>query len=122
MRKRLAIILVAGLCLGASAADKQPGFRFRKDIELGQAAGEEIIAVALDSDVYAGTRDGYPDLRIVDDQGTTVPYLLEPIGKKRINRSQGRPAPASWFPFTSTKGRVSRSSSRSMKMPRAPAG
>ena len=121
MRKRLAIILVAGLCLGASAADKQPGFRFRKDIELGQAAGEEIIAVALDSDVYAGTRDGYPDLRIVGDQGTTVPYLLEPIGKKRITEAR-RTCAASWFPFTPTKGRVSRSWSRSTKMPRAPAG
>ena len=38
------------------------------------AAGEEIVAVLLDSDIYAATRDGYPDLRIFDDRGSQVPY------------------------------------------------
>jgi hypothetical protein len=84
--KQLAVILFAGLSLGAAATDKDPHFQFRKDIELGSATGEEIIAVPLDSDVYAGTRDRYPDLRIVDDRGEMVPYLLERIGKERINQ------------------------------------
>jgi hypothetical protein len=84
--KQLAIILFAGLSAAAAAAEKEPHFRFRKEIELGRATGEEIIAVPLDSDVYAGTRDGYPDLRIVDDRGAFVPYLVENIGKKRINQ------------------------------------
>ncbi len=86
MTKRLSVIVFLGLSVTAAAADGEPAFRFRKEIELGQADGAEIIAVALDSDVYAATRDGYPDLRIVDDSGTTVPYLRETIGKKRINQ------------------------------------
>ena len=84
--KQLAFILIVGLSVAATAAEKEPHFRFRKEIELGRATGEEIIAVPLDSDVYAGTRDGYPDLRIVDDRGEFVPYLIEKIGKKRINQ------------------------------------
>jgi hypothetical protein len=85
MTKQLALILFVGLSVTSGAAEKEPRFQFRKEIELGQATGEEIIAVPLDSDVFAGTRDGYPDLRIVDDRGAFVPYLLEPIGKLRIN-------------------------------------
>jgi hypothetical protein len=90
MNKQLAVIVLFWLSAGAAAAQEEPRFRFWKQIELGQATGEEIIAIPLDIDVYAGTRDGYPDLRIVDDRGTMVPYLLEPIGRKRINRARER--------------------------------
>ena len=86
MKKRLALLLFFGLSIAAAAAEKEPHFRFRKAIELGRATGEEIIAVPLDSDVYAGTRDGFPDLRIADDRGAFVPYLLERIARKRIDR------------------------------------
>jgi hypothetical protein len=86
VKTQLAVIVLIGLSVSASAADGGPRFQFRKAVELNAAATEEVIAVPLDSDVYAGTRDGYPDLRIVDDLGTMVPYLLEPIGKKRINQ------------------------------------
>ncbi len=86
MKTQLAVILLIGLSVSAGAADGGPRFQFRKEVELGPATGEEIIAIPLDSDVYAGTRDGYPDLRLVDDRGTMVPYLLEPIGKKRIKQ------------------------------------
>ena len=57
--------------------------RFSKELDRGAAAGEEILAVVLDSDIYAATRDGYPDLRIVDDRGAIVPYLLEPIARRQ---------------------------------------
>ena len=86
MTKQLSLVLFLGLSVAAGAADKEPRFQFRKEIELAQPTGEEIITVPLDSDVYAGTRDGYQDLRIVDDRGTFVPYLLEHIGNKRIQQ------------------------------------
>ena len=47
------------------------------------ATVEEILGVPLDSDIYAATRDGYPDLRVVDDRGAQVPYVLEPAGERR---------------------------------------
>jgi hypothetical protein len=84
--KPLALILFVGLSAAVSAAENEPRFQFRKEIELGRTIDAEILAVPLDSDVYAGTRDGCPDLRIVDDRGAFVPYLLEQIGKKRINQ------------------------------------
>jgi hypothetical protein len=83
--KQLAILAVFGLSVAAAAAQEETRFQYRKAIDLGET-GEEIIAVTLDSDVYAGTRDGFPDLRIADDRGAFVPYLLERIARKRIDR------------------------------------
>ncbi len=86
MTNQLAVVLFAGLSAFAAAAEGDQRFQFRKQIDLGRAAGEEIVAVPLDSEVYAGTRDGYPDLRVVDDSSAFVPYLLEQTGKKRTNQ------------------------------------
>ena len=83
MTARYAMVFWFGLSVTASAADVEPALRFRKALDRGAASGEEILAVVLDRDIYAATRDGYPDVRIVDDRGTAVPYLLEPIAKHR---------------------------------------
>ena len=77
------MIFCIGLSLTADAADGEPALRFRKELDRGAATGEEILAVLLDSDIHAATRDGYPDLRILDDRGATVPYLLEPVSQHR---------------------------------------
>ncbi len=86
MTARLAVIFCFGLSLTAQASDGEPALQFRKELDRGAATGEEILAVLLDSDIYAATRDGYPDLRIVDDRGATVPYLLEPIAQHRTSQ------------------------------------
>jgi len=83
MTGRLAVIMCFGFTLTANAADNEPALRFRKDLNRGAATGEEILAVPLDSDIFAATREGYPDLRIVDDRGAKVPYLLEPVAQHR---------------------------------------
>ena len=86
MTARLAVIFCFGLSLTAQAADGEPALRFSKELDRGAATGEEILAVVLDSDIYAATRDGYPDLRILDDRGTMVPYLLEPVAQRRTSQ------------------------------------
>jgi hypothetical protein len=86
MTLRLAVIFWFGLSLSANAADGEPPMRFTKELDRGAATGEEILAVLLDSDIYAATRDGYPDLRIVDDRGAMVPYLLEPVAHRRTTQ------------------------------------
>ena len=86
MTARYAMVFWFGLSLTASAAGSEPALRFRKTLDRGAASGEEILAVVLDRDIHAATRDGYPDLRIVDDRGATVPYLLEPVARHRIVR------------------------------------
>jgi hypothetical protein len=83
MTGRLAVMLCFGLALPATAADGEPAFRFRKDLDRGASTGEEILAAPLDSEIYAATRHDYPDLRIIDDRGTQVPYLLEPAAERR---------------------------------------
>jgi hypothetical protein len=72
-----------GLVLPATAADRDGSLRFRKELDRGAASGDEILAVSLDSDIYAATRDGYPDLRILDDRSAAVSYLLEPAAARR---------------------------------------
>ncbi len=80
----LPAILLALLCFAgpASAADG-PEYRFRKDLDRGAHAGEEILSVTLDRDIYAVTRPGFPDLRIRDDSGREVPYVLEQAGERK---------------------------------------
>src|SRR5207248_2737734 len=68
MTARLAVMFCLGLSVSATAADGEPPFRYRKDLDRGAATDEEILGVPLDSDIYAATRDGFPDLRVVDDR------------------------------------------------------
>jgi hypothetical protein len=63
----------ASIALGAEPKD----FRFWKEIDRGSANGEDIASFLLDADIYAATRDGFPDLRIYDDKKTEVPCLIE---------------------------------------------
>jgi hypothetical protein len=53
-------------------------FRFVKTIDRAAAKDEEIVAFTLDSDIYAATRAGLPDLRIVDEAQAEVPFVIEP--------------------------------------------
>jgi hypothetical protein len=38
---------------------------------------EELAAIELDRDVYAATREGFPDLRLHDAAGQAVPFLIQ---------------------------------------------
>lgn len=64
---------------GVCAVAEEPGrFRFFRDIERGATGEEEILTFALDSDIYAATRDGLPDLRVFDDAHREAPFQIEP--------------------------------------------
>jgi hypothetical protein len=87
-----AVCLVAGTLLPCAA--QQPlSLRFYKDVNTNGLKQEEIIAPILDSDVYAATVDGFPDLRVFDKKGSEVPYLLEKLTETRA-LSVRRTAPA----------------------------
>jgi len=75
----LGVTLAAAPCIAAG----ESRFRFSKPLVRGAAALEEILAVPLDADIYAAARDGFPDLRIRDDAGTEVPYVLEQVNERR---------------------------------------
>ena len=71
-----AVFLVLVTALACRAAQPRP-LQFYKEIDHGESAEEEILAITLDSDLYAGTHNGFADLRVVDSQGDEVPYRLE---------------------------------------------
>jgi len=76
MRQTIRIALA--VFVGATAlVSSAPSFRFSKAIGIGTAVREQMVLVNLDDDVYAATRDGYPDVRVLDNNGAEVPYLLE---------------------------------------------
>jgi hypothetical protein len=80
------ILVVSLLAPSAMAAAGGSRFQHRKDIERPADAGESILAVVLDREVYAATRPGFPDVRIVDEAGTEVPYVLEQSIEKVTRR------------------------------------
>ncbi len=55
-------IILAAACTLARASE--PSFRYSRPIELPTLEAEELLAATFDSDVFAATRDGFPDLRI----------------------------------------------------------
>jgi hypothetical protein len=75
------ILAVAALSV---AAAEPSGFRFSKSIERGTTTNEALIAVSLDSDVYASTQTGFPDLRILDAQDKETPFVLEKATQPRV--------------------------------------
>jgi hypothetical protein len=80
---RITLLTCLSLAITATAADDESRLRFRKDVVRGAAAGDEILAAPLDSEIYAASRDGFPDIRIVDDRDAEVPYVIETIGRTR---------------------------------------
>jgi len=74
-------LIVGEPTFGQSATEKQPSasapaFRYYKPIER-DSEQEGMVAVELDDDVYAATRDGLPDIRVFDSDGRQTPYVLE---------------------------------------------
>jgi hypothetical protein len=73
----LAGIVLTRICALASAAE--PTFRYAMPLELPTLKQEELLAATLESDVYAATRDGFPDLRILSDDSLETSYLLRKV-------------------------------------------
>jgi hypothetical protein len=68
---------------GLLIADDDHLFRYTRPIEVTDAEQQELFSVALDSDVYAATRDGFPDVRVLDSSQRLVPFLIRPLAETR---------------------------------------
>jgi len=80
----LGLLALAG---GRSIADRRdsetgPIFRYERPIRFA-GTDEAIVAVLLDSEVYAATQEGFADIRVLDRTGRDVPYLLEKVTVER---------------------------------------
>ena len=76
------LLLLAGL--PCAAGEPRP-FHFYKGVQRAAPQEEAILAVTLDQEVYAETRDGLPDLRVVDEEDAQVPYLVERVTESRTH-------------------------------------
>ncbi|MCR4410997.1 MAG: DUF3999 domain-containing protein [Thermoguttaceae bacterium] len=88
---RLAQAMLVGLVLTTArlpAAEESPSYRYWRSVERGTSRSEDILAFRLDSDIYAATRPGLPDLRILDDTGAEAPYQIEPEAEFRDERTR----------------------------------
>lgn len=72
-----AILCAAILCGIASptAAEDAP-FRYSRALNVPTLEQEELVAVGLDSEVFAATAPGLPDIRLLDGYDNEVSYLL----------------------------------------------
>lgn len=68
-------LLCLSLC-GSAAATDEPQFRWTRPIDAPPRTAEELVVVTLDRDIHQHTRDGWPDLRILDERDRPQPYLL----------------------------------------------
>lgn len=89
-RRLLGKALALSLLLVTEAIAAEPGFRYTKPLEMPALTADELLAVSLDSDVYAATRDGLPDLRIQTGQ-QDVSYLL-----RRVTTTKSETSRNSW--------------------------
>lgn len=77
------VVLLAAVSPGVAGAEEAPRFRFSKPLLEATDAGAGVLAVTLDGDVYAATRDGFPDLRLFGEEGGEIPYTLERVVERR---------------------------------------
>ena len=89
MTRRYGRTISAGIvaaCLTASAAlavADPPSLKYVKPVALPMLDKEELVAVSLDSDVYEVTREGLPDLRLLDAADKEVPFIIRKAVSKR---------------------------------------
>ncbi|MGM0489377.1 MAG: DUF3999 family protein [Planctomycetota bacterium] len=68
------LVLAAAVACGGGEAGR---FQYVKNVVRPEPPEEQILAVELDSDVYAGVGDDFADLRVLDADGGAVPYRLQ---------------------------------------------
>jgi len=74
------ILLCACLLLAQTVALGSETYRFSRPIEWQGSGQQELLTVPLDNRVYAATRDGFPDLRLVDQDGIELPLQPGHVG------------------------------------------
>jgi len=80
----LCLCLLAGLSIpGSLNAEDTEYFKYSRLFEIKETDQGELYSVPLDSDVYAATRNGFPDVRILDGEQRLVPFQIRPIAGTR---------------------------------------
>ena len=64
----------------------EAAFQFAKEIEAPALKQEELLSIALDSDVFAAAQDELADLRVIDGEGKPVPYFMRKVQTTKPRR------------------------------------
>jgi hypothetical protein len=60
-----------------------PAFQFSREIKAPPLKQEELLAITLDTEVFAATQDNLADVRLVDAEGKPVPFFLRRVQTTR---------------------------------------
>ena len=74
--------VIFGWLLAVSSAFAQNQLQFAKPVKIAPHEQEELVALPLDSDVYAATQSRYPDLRVLEGADKEVPFLVRVVTTK----------------------------------------
>ncbi|MCK9606840.1 MAG: hypothetical protein M0R33_10395 [Methylomonas sp.] len=80
MRSAFALLLCLLLPVGYA---EEAGYRISRDIINPDNSQQTLLAVALDTAVYAATNADFSDLRVRDATGVDTPYLLQKIAGRK---------------------------------------
>ncbi len=75
----LALLFLLTASTVVHAASQPAAYRFVKEVAGNAVHDEAILGVRLDSDIYASTRENFPDVRVVDSNGQEISYVLEKL-------------------------------------------
>lgn len=86
-------LLFALICWTAASPTlaAEPAFQFARDIKAPPLKQEELLAITLDTEVFAATQDGLADVRLVDAEGKAIPYFL-----RRVQTTRARAVRNTW--------------------------
>lgn len=83
-------IVVFGL-VAAAVAEEPQSFHCLRPVNVPENSNDELFAVDFDSDIYADSRDGFPDFRVYNADQRLVPFLI-----RHVSKEQSRTIQKSW--------------------------
>lgn len=86
MRWGLCVLWVIVGCARSGVAEEPELFRYSRPVMIEEAAQEELFAVPLDSEIYAATREDFPDLRVHNSDDQLIPFLIRRVRETRTEK------------------------------------
>jgi len=83
MTAKIALLSCLGLLFTLALAAEAPDYRYSRPIVRQDGGKQTLLAVPLDSEIYAASQDGFNDLRLLDQDGAETPYLLQKIATRK---------------------------------------
>ncbi|MBS0266710.1 MAG: DUF3999 family protein [Planctomycetes bacterium] len=85
MNTRSLWVALTLLALAGSARADDPAFQFSKGVRTPALEKDDLVAIPLDSEVFAATQDSLADLRLLTEEGQSRAFLVR---KRQTTRAQ----------------------------------